>query len=106
MRHCISFQDSSIGVRGSGSWNWHRSTIRLQTLEASFHFPSNALRPEIFRSSSLPVGKSAAFCEDVNCVSSSLDRLSDDPLCSFPSIEWGGVYPVNAEVDCCLYGLD
>src|SRR5438093_13025702 len=78
----------------------------MQTLEAFFQFPSNALGLEIFRPSSPAVGESAAFCEDVNCVSSSLDRLSDDPLCSSPSIEWGGVYPVNAEVECCLYGFD
>src|SRR5438876_2570701 len=80
--------------------------ICLQTLEAFFQFSSDALWLEIFQPSSLAVGESAAFCEDVNCVSSSLDRFSDDLLCSSPSIEWGGVYPVNPEVDCCLYGFD
>lgn len=80
--------------------------VCLQTLEAFLKFSSDAFGLEVVRPSSFAIGQRSTLREDVNLVASSLDRLSDNLLCSSPAIEWGSVYPVHAEVNCCLDGSD
>ena len=66
----------------------------------------DALGLEVFYPSSFAVWYRPTFREYVNLIPSSLDSLSNNLFCSSPTVKWCGVYPVHADVNCCLDGFD
>src|SRR6266481_4042155 len=75
-------------------------------MEALFQLLPHALGLEVFDPSSCVVWNSPTFCEYVDFVPSSLDRLSNNLLCSSPTVKRRSVYPVHSNINCCLDGFD
>src|SRR5207245_146646 len=66
----------------------------------------NCLRPQVHVTLTVLAADRATLGEDHGILPSSFEGLANDRLCSPPSIEWSGIYPVDSGVKSCSDSLD